>query len=74
MNYVKIKNKEHLLRDCNTNAIVNSDHSSYLNYVNEYKKRHNNQQKINDIESDIISIKNDLNEIKQLLRNIKNGS
>jgi hypothetical protein len=39
----------------------------------EYKKRVNNQNRINNVIKDVDYLKTDILEIKQLLREIKNG-
>lgn len=72
--YLKVKNKDHLVRDPSTNAIINVDIRGHEEYVENYKRSYNSQQKIKKMEDDLTSLKSDINEIKNLLRNLINGS
>ena len=74
MDYIKVKDKDHLIRDVHSNAIVNVDMDAYNAYVENYKQRYNETQRIQNLESDVSEIKNDLGEIKNLLRSLVNGS
>tara|TARA_R110000868_G_scaffold43748_3_gene146835 strand:- start:25051 stop:25278 length:228 start_codon:yes stop_codon:yes gene_type:complete len=74
MNYVKVKDKDYLERDSNSNGIVNTDIQGYEKYIQNYKKRYNESQRIKNLEEDVNKMKNDLNEIKDLLRSLVNGS
>jgi hypothetical protein len=44
--------------------------SEYKTYIETYKRKHNELQKIKKMESEIGSIKNDLDEIKDLLKDL----
>jgi hypothetical protein len=74
MDYIKVKDKDHLVRDSYSNAIVNVDMNSYNAYVENYKQRYNETQRIKNLEGDVSEMKNNLNEIKDLLRSLVNGS
>jgi len=74
MDYIKVKDKNHLVRDINSNGIVNFDVDGYNQYTENYKRIYNETQRIKNLETDVSEIKNDLNEIKTLLRNLANGS
>lgn len=74
MTYIKVKDKDYLLRDSYSNGIVNSDLESYNVYVQNYKKAYGETQKIKKLENDVNDIKNELGEIKNLLRRLANGS
>lgn len=74
MDYIKVKDKDHLARDVNSNGIVNFDIDGYEQYVENYRKVYNQNKKINNLEDEMNEIKQDLNEIKSLLRNLTNGS
>ena len=74
MNYIKVKDKDYLLRDIESNGIINSDDIGYQAYVENYKRTYNESKRINTLENDVSEIKNDLNEIKNLLRNLANES
>ena len=72
MNLIPVEGEKDLFRDPRTNAIINTNQSDYLNYINNRKMRQNEKNKIDILEKDVNSIKNDLNEIKSLLRSIAN--
>ena len=74
MNYIKVKDKDYLERDSNSNGIVNTDIEGYKQYIENYKKRYNESQRIKNLEIDVNEMKTDLNEIKDLLRSLVNGS
>lgn len=74
MNYIKVKDKDYLERDSYSNGIVNTDAEGYHQYIENYKRRYNETQKIKNLESDVNEMKTDLNEIKNLLRSLVNGS
>ena len=72
MNLIPVEGEKDLFRDPRTNAIINTNQSDYLTYINSRKMRQNEKNKIDILEKDVNSIKNDLNEIKSLLRSIAN--
>ena len=72
--YIKVKDKDHLVRDSYSHGIVNTDIDSYNAYIQNYKKSYIESQKIKNLESEVNEIKNDLCEIKNLLRSLVNGS
>lgn len=72
MNLIPVEGEKDLFRDPRTNAIINTNQSDYLSYINSRKIRQNEKNKIDILEKDVNSIKNDLNEIKSLLRSIAN--
>ena len=74
MDYIKVKDKDHLARDINSNGIVYFDVDGYNQYAENYKRVYNESKWINTLENDMNNIKSDLNEIKDLLRNFVNES
>lgn len=74
MNYIQVKDKDHLIRDVNSNAIVNVDLDAYHAYVENYKKVYNETQRIQNLENVVSELKTDLDEIKNLLRGLANES
>jgi hypothetical protein len=74
MDYVKIKGHSDLLRDPQTNSIVNTNMAEYQEYLTRKKTKNEESQKIQSLESDLASMKSDLDEIKSLLRNLINES
>jgi len=74
MDYIKVKGHDHLVRDPRTNSIINTNKSEYEQYLLNKQIKKTEQQKIQNLESDVANIKNDLNEIKSLLRSLVNGN
>jgi peptidoglycan hydrolase CwlO-like protein len=73
MEYIKVKDKDYLLRDSYSNGIISNDLESYQAYVESYKKIKNSNKKIKDIEESMKNMQSDLNEIKSLLVNLMKG-
>jgi len=69
----KVKGHEHLIRDENTNAILNTNSSEYNQYLSLRAKRKQGSERIDNMENDLKSLKDDINEIKTLLRALSNG-
>ena len=69
----KVKGHEHLIRDENTNAILNINSSEYNQYLSLRAKRKQGSERIDNMENDLKSLKDDINEIKTLLRALSNG-
>lgn len=67
MKYLKVENKDGLVRDCSTNAILNVDMDSYNQYVQNYQNKLKESKKIQDLEDKVNNIKSDIDEIKILL-------
>jgi len=63
MKHIKVKNEDHLYRDADTGAIINTDRSSF----EKYKKSKN---KFRNFEQEIDFMKNEISEIKSLLRQL----
>ena len=74
MENIKVKGYDYLIRDPRTNAIINTNKSEYSEYIARRDSKIKEQQKMNDLESDVANMKDDLNEIKSLLRSLSNGS
>jgi len=72
MKYMKIEGHSNLLRDPNTNCIINSDMSEYQNYLSRKELKNKESEKMQNLEQDVASMKSDLNEIKSLLRSLLN--
>ena len=69
----KVKGHEHLIRDENTNAILNTNSSEYNQYLSLRAKRKQGSERIDNMENDLKSLKDDINEIKTLLKALSNG-
>jgi hypothetical protein len=74
MNYLKVEGYTHLVRDQNTNSIVNTNMSEYQEYVSRRNAKSEENQKVQNLEKDLTNMKEDLDEIKNLLRSLVNGS
>ena len=69
----KVEGHDHLIRDENTNAILNTNSSEYNQYISIRAKRRQGTDRIDNMEDDLKSLKDDINEIKTLLRALSNG-
>lgn len=74
MDYMRVKGHDGLIRDPNTNSIINTNMSEYQEYVSRKKLKIEENQKIQNLESDVANMRDDLNEIKFLLRSLINES
>ena len=63
MDHLKVKDQDHLYRDVNTGAIINTDRSSF----EKYKK---SRQKFQNMEHELDFVKSEISEIKSLLKQI----
>jgi hypothetical protein len=74
MDYIKLNGNYHLIRDPKTNSIINTNMSEYNEYISKRDSKLKENQKVQNLESDIINMKEDLDEIKFLLRRLINES
>ena len=74
MTYLKVEGYTHLVRDQNTNSIVNTNMSEYQEYISRRNIKNEESQKVQNLEKDLANMKEDLDEIKNLLRSLVNGS
>ena len=74
MDYVKVKDHTNLVRDQNTQAILNIDMKEYNSYMKLKQIKENESNRVKKLESDVSGIKNDLDDIKNLLRSLVDGS
>ena len=70
---MKVKGHNSLIRDENSNAIVNTNSVEYDNYIRRRAQRKQGTDRIDNMEDDLKSLKDDINEIKTLLRALSNG-
>lgn len=73
MTYLKVKDKDHLIRDINSNAIINTDEIEYKNYVNNYIRQLNSKNKLENLQNQVDEIKGDVKEIKDLILKLLNN-
>ena len=70
MNYIRVKGSDNLIRDSKTNSIINTNMSEYNEYISRRDSKLKENQKVQNLESDVANMKEDLNEIKFLLRRL----
>ena len=63
---IRVKGEQHLYRDRETGAILNTDNSGYNQYVKMKKRRQTQKEELD-------TLKKDIEEIKSLLKEITNG-
>ena len=74
MDYVKVKNHDHLIRNTQSNCIVNTNKAEYEEYLTRRKLKKSEKSKVENIERDISTLRNEITEIKDLLRSLVNGN
>ena len=74
MDYVKVKDNEHLVRNPNSNCIVNTNKAEYEEYLTRRKLKKCEINKVDNLERDISTLRNEITEIKDLLRSLVNGN
>ena len=63
-----------LVRDTNSNAIVNSSTSEYKIYMAKYRAREQQSDELRNACKEINTLKAELREIKSLIKELVNGS
>ena len=74
MDYIKVKDNEHFIRDTNSNCIVNTNKAEYEEYLSRRKLKKSEKNKVENIERDISTLRSEITEIKDLLRSLVNGN
>ena len=74
MEFIKVKDNEHLIRNTNSNCIVNTNKAQYEEYLTRRKLKKSEKNKVENIERDISTLRNEITEIKDLLRSLVNGN
>ena len=73
MDFIKVKDNEHLIRNANSNCIVNTNKAQYEEYLTRRKLKKSEKNKVDNLERDISTLRNEITEIKDLLRSLVNG-
>ena len=68
--HIKVKSDVSLVRDIDSNAIINRNQSEYDKFIKLSEKKYAEKKKFDNMRSDLDSLKQDMDEIKTLLRNI----
>jgi|TARA_B100001142_G_scaffold180419_1_gene180019 PHD/YefM family antitoxin component YafN of YafNO toxin-antitoxin module len=69
---VRVEGHTGLVRDTNSNAIVNVSKSDYQLYMSRYTAREKQSDVLRDTVKEINTLKQELFEIKRLIKEIKN--
>ena len=72
MRYSKVEGNKSLVRDEQTKAILNTNKTEYDNYITLRNIKKSEDDRMQQLESDVSNMKNDLDEIKDLLRSLVN--
>lgn len=70
--YKKIQDNSNLVRDTNSNAIINFDNDGYNSYINTRERLFNQRDKISGLETQVSILNDELGKIKQLLGKLIN--
>ena len=73
-NYIPVEGNSDLVRDPNTDQIINTNTTAYEQYINRRKQRKLEKEKSLSVEDDLASLKIEMNEIKSLLKELVNGN
>ncbi len=65
MNHLKVKDQDHLYRDVNSGAIINTDNSAFEKYKRSKLKFQNMEHELNYLKGEISEIKNLLKQLVQ---------
>ena len=65
MNHLKVKDNDHLYRDVNSGAIINTDNSAFEKYKRSKLKFQNMEHELNYLKGEISEIKNLLKQLVQ---------
>ena len=74
MSYIKVKNNNHLVRDTESNCIINTNKSEHEQYLARKKHKQSEVNKVDNLERDISTLRNEITEIKDMLRSLVNGN
>ena len=67
---LKVEGHTHLVRDVNSNAIVNTNVSEYQLYMKRIKVREKQSDELRNAVKEINNLKNEIREIKNLVKEI----
>ena len=67
---IKVEGHTHLVRDVNSNAIINTNKTDYQLYMQRVKVRERQSDKLRGAVKEINNLKKELREIKELVKKI----
>ena len=73
-NYIPVEGNSDLVRDPNTDQIINTNENAYQQYIIRHQKRRSEKEKALTVEQDLANLKSELGEIKSLLKELVNGN
>ena len=68
--YIKVDSDSNLVRDTNSNAIINNNKTEFDKFLKLSEKKYKEKKEFENLKSDVNSMKTDLEEIKSLLKSI----
>ena len=68
--YIKVDSDSDLVRDTNSNAIINNNKTEFDKFLRLSEKKYKEKKEFENLKSDVNSMKSDLEEIKSLLKSI----
>ena len=74
MDFVKVKDHEHLIRNTKSNCILNTNKAEYDEYITRRKLKKSEKNKVENLERDISTLRDEITEIKDMLRSLVNGN
>ena len=74
MSRIKVEGYTSLVRDVNSNGIVNTNVSEYQTYMKRIRAREQHGDQIRNAVKEINTLKAELREIKDLIKELVNGS
>ena len=72
--FIKVEGNDNLVRDRNTNQIINTNESEYQQYIARRKRKKVEKEKALSVEEDLANLKSEMSEIKSLLKELVNGN
>ena len=73
-NLIPVEGNADLVRDPNTDQIINTNENAYQQYITRRQKRKLEKEKSLTVEEDLANLKSELSEIKSLLKELVNGN
>lgn len=67
-NFVKVKSDVSLVRDMDSNAIVNQNKSEFDKFLNLSETKYKEKKSLDQVKTDLDSLKTEMEEIKTLLK------
>ena len=74
MDFIKVKNNEHLVKNTKSNFIINTNKSEYDEYMARRKLKKSEKNKVDNLERDISTLRDEITEIKDMLRSLVNDN